>query len=96
MKCLDNEDGNKVVCTITVDELKEGKIEIPRDVIESQRGLDEMIVVAATIMHRMRARIWKEGAVNVGTTSCDTDTETRKNTFILDWQLAAGGGGGGA
>lgn len=98
LQCVDRQDKGKIICCVKMDDFSKGYIQTQRGVIKDQKGLDEMVTVAVSMMQRMRTKIRKEGAGAVGTdTEVDTemDTDTAKTGFKASWQfgsLAAGVG----
>lgn len=88
----------RVVCCIKIENYSEGYIQIPGGVVKDQSGLDEMITVAVSMLHRMRSKIKNEGSGGVGPeAACKVNADFPRNSFQAGWQVAnfANGGGGG-
>jgi hypothetical protein len=94
----DNQENNQVICCVKIEDFSLGHIQIPGGLVKDQKGLDEMMCVAISVMHRMRGKIRKEGAEAVGPEAVGkVDTDLAKTGFKAGWQfssLASGGGGG--
>lgn len=78
---------------------EQGEMGLCMKVLDEQRKLDEMVVLACAVLQRMRTKIRKHGARSVGTGSGGVDAGLAKASFKAGWQVAslaawAGGGGG--
>lgn len=85
----------RVICCVKIENYSEGHIQISGGVVKDQRGLDEMVTVAVSVLHRMRGKIRKEGVDAVGPeVAGKVDTDLAKNSFKAGWQVASLAGGG--